>query len=68
MQFTRKHELVGLRVEIHPHYDLWMRGARYGTIHSVSVCGAVVRVKMDHPQVKRLARIKAGEYYNRGYA
>lgn len=24
--------LPGDRVEIAPHYDLWMRGARYGTV------------------------------------
>lgn len=23
---------IGQRVEIAPHFDLWMRGARYGTI------------------------------------
>jgi hypothetical protein len=25
-------EARNVRVEIHPGYDLWMRGARYGTI------------------------------------
>ena len=63
-KFTTKSPLVGKRVEIAPHYDLWMRGARHGVIHSVSVPRAtlaaqpdLVRLKMDHPQVKRLIRV-----------
>jgi hypothetical protein len=46
----------GTRVEIAPHLDLWMRGARYGTV--VSVKDGIARVRMDHPQVKVLAKIK----------
>lgn len=53
--------LIGHRVEIAPHYDLWMQGARFGTIKSFrrSVDGKsiIARIKMDHPQVKTLARI-----------
>lgn len=38
----------GDRVEIHPGTDLWMRGARYGTIVSLSLTtGDKVHVKMD---------------------
>lgn len=58
-------ELVGARIEIPVHYDLWMRGARYGTVVGLAWerNGAgekivkAIRVKMDHPQVKRLARV-----------
>ncbi len=32
---TRKHSDVGKRVEIPAHSDLWMRGARFGTIERV---------------------------------
>lgn len=48
------------RVELSPALDLWMRGARFGTVqreyankHGKRVCV----VKMDHPQVKRPVRI-----------
>lgn len=43
------------RVEISPHYDLWMMGAKYGTIKSIK--DGIAKIKMDHPQVKRLQRI-----------
>ena len=39
---------VGDRVEIHPATDLWMRGARYGTVVGRSLTPADrVRVKLD---------------------
>jgi len=39
---------VGDRVEIHPGTDLWMRGARYGTVIGISFTPADrVRVEMD---------------------
>lgn len=47
---------VGDRVEIHPSADLWMRGARFGTVTKV---GAVVSVRMDHPQVRNLFKAKS---------
>lgn len=43
----------GDRIELHPSCDLWMRGARYGTVKRVLSVGRLV-VKMDHPQVRRL--------------
>lgn len=43
---------VGSRVELHPGMDLWMRGAKYGTITSVRDGKPCVR--MDNPRVKRL--------------
>lgn len=49
--------LIGKRVEIPVYYGLWMRGAQYGVVTSVSKNAAHIRVRMDHPQVKRRARI-----------
>lgn len=43
---------VGTRVEIHPGCDLWMQGARFGTITGRTGDGRI-RVRMDHPQVKK---------------
>lgn len=37
---------IGDRVELHPGSDLWMRGARYGTVTHVSTRG-IVFVKVD---------------------
>jgi hypothetical protein len=37
---------VGDRVELHPGLDLWMRGARYGTVQSISTTG-ISRVRID---------------------
>ena len=42
-----------------PACDLWMRGARFGTIQGAEIDAhgrEVVIVRMDHPQVKRLQR------------
>lgn len=47
--------VVGARVEISPHFDLWMRGARFGVVRKIESSGIVV-VKMDHPQVRKLQR------------
>ena len=57
-------DMVGKRVEIPVHYDMWMRGARFGRVVGLSweygsgqkVIRAI-RVKMEHPQVKRLVKI-----------
>ncbi len=48
----------GQRVELHPGCDLWMRGARFGTVHSTAGCTVVV--KMDHPSVRKLQYLTAG--------
>jgi hypothetical protein len=37
---------TGTRVQIAPHYDLWMMGARYGTVTRQSTKGMVF-VKLD---------------------
>jgi hypothetical protein len=53
---------AGDRVELHPAHDLWMRGARYGTVERTSSTGSVVWVRVDkasarlywfHPQSLR---------------
>lgn len=45
---------VGDRIELHPGCDLWMRGARFGTVVAITSrkdkpCATV---KMDHPSVR----------------
>lgn len=46
---------VGDHVEISPHYDLWMRGARFGRIVKIhSTHGKPLAVvKMDHKGVRQ---------------
>lgn len=70
---TTKHPCVGKRVQIPAYCDLWMQGARFGTIARFikgrgSYLGAgdirgadTFVVRMDHPQVKRLARVIADD-------
>lgn len=70
---TTKHRAVGSRVEIPAYCDLWMRGARTGTVERVvegkgnyldprDPHGATLFcVRMDHPQVRRLARVIADD-------
>ena len=71
---TRKqHALVGRRVQIPAYTELWMQGARFGTITRVTLGkgsyldpkdprGAdIFTVRMDHPQVKRLVRVIADD-------
>jgi hypothetical protein len=64
--FTTKDQRIGKRVEIAPHYDLWMRGARFGTVKRVYLGDSVnprerLAIRMDHPQVKRLATVYADD-------
>jgi hypothetical protein len=49
--------LVGERIEIPVHFDLWMRGARFGRVTKHSVKNRCVYVKMDHSQVRRLVKL-----------
>jgi hypothetical protein len=58
------------RVEIPPYYDLWMQGARMGTVRKEFTGDDGVRyykVNMDHPQVKRLATVIAEDCVERNY-
>lgn len=70
---TKNHVCVGKRVEIPAYADLWMQGARHGTVARV-IPGAgsyaqagdtrgadIFVVEMDHPQVRRLARFVADD-------
>ena len=68
---TAKHARAGTRVQIPAYCDLWMQGARFGTIERVAVGrgsyldpkdprGATLYgVRMDHSGVKRLAWVAA---------
>jgi hypothetical protein len=46
MTFTMDDFKVGDRVEIHPATDLWMRGARFGTVTKIG--RKYVHVKLDN--------------------
>ncbi len=52
---------IGDRIEIPAHYDLWMRGARFGKItsfrHGKDGQSDYYLVQMDHPQVKRRLKL-----------
>lgn len=54
-------QFIGTRVEIPVHYDMWMRGARFGTVtgfrYGKDGVSDSLLVKMDHPQVKRRLRV-----------
>ena len=70
---TKNHACVGKRVQIPAYADLWMRGARFGTVERViegqgnyvqarDPRGATIFVvRMDHAQVKRLQRFIADD-------
>lgn len=46
---------TGSRVELSPACDLWMQGARFGTVRKIE--GGIAHVRMDHRQVRELQRI-----------
>lgn len=54
-------ELIGKRVEIPVHYDMWMRGARTGIVTSAQQgkngYSAFVRVKLDNNHTKKLLKV-----------
>lgn len=54
---TQARALIGKRVEIPVHYDIWVRGARFGVVSSIGKNGEFVRVKMDHPQVRGRVKV-----------
>lgn len=54
--------LIGKRIEIPVHYNLWMRGARYGTVtafRSSQTPGTsdYLTVRMDNPNVKKTLKL-----------
>lgn len=62
---TEPAQLVGKRIEIPVHSDMWMRGARFGVVTSwkrgaVGVADCAL-VKMDHPQAKRRFKLWRGD-------
>lgn len=70
---TKNHPCAGKRIQVPAYSDLWMRGARFGTVERViEGSGNYVQardprasdifvVRMDHPQVKRLHRFIADD-------
>jgi hypothetical protein len=52
---------IGQRIEIPVHYDLWMRGARFGTIRAFRNgkpgTSDYVLVRLEHPGVKKLLKL-----------
>ena len=60
----------GCRVEVHPGTDLWMMGARYGTVVGIAHRNgkALLRVQMDrigHGRPKLLAWEDIGRWLSR---
>ena len=67
VQGTTRHVFAGRRVEIPAHCDLWMRGARFGTVERVKEGkvnflqagdprgSTLIAVRMDYPKMERLA-------------
>ncbi len=66
---TAHNEFIGKRIEIPVHYDLWMRGARFGPVtafrHGRPGQSDYLLVKMDHSGVKRRFKLWRGDW---GYA
>lgn len=50
---------IGSRIELAPHCDLWMRGAKYGTVTRITGTddAARVHVRMDNPRVRKIQRL-----------
>jgi hypothetical protein len=52
------------RVEISPHFDLWMRGDRYGSLRKVDKKG-LAHIKMD--KTGKVLKLRAGDYTELGF-
>lgn len=54
-------DLIGKRVEIPVHYDMWLRGARFGVVTSYRPSrqgvSAYLSIKLDNPSVKRRLKV-----------
>lgn len=56
---------IGQRIEIPAHYDLWMRGARFGLVMAIRYNMEGQRyatVKMDHQQVRKLVKLPEADW------
>lgn len=53
--------VVGMRVELSPACDLWMQGARFGTIAKIAN-DWTISVRMDHPSVRKLQKFSDHTY------
>lgn len=58
---VHRHSIIGSRIQIPVHFDLWMRGAMYGVITSVrhgrNGHSDYVNVKMDNPRIRRRVKV-----------
>ncbi len=58
--------LVGKRVEIPVHYDMWMRGARFGRVtgwrKGKPGKSCYVMIKLDHPQARKAQKVWALDF------
>jgi len=70
---TKNHRSVGKRVQIPAYTDLWMRGARFGTVERF-IAGSrgyldphdpraadIFVIRMDHPAARKLVRVIADD-------
>ena len=53
------------RIEIPVHYDMWMRGARFGLVTSIGPGGEFIRVRLDAAPRRRLKVWRADLEYVR---
>jgi len=55
------HSLIGKRIEIPIHYDMWMQGARCGLVTAFRQGkpgqSAYVLVKTDHPSIRLAVKL-----------
>ncbi len=70
---TKNHVTVGKRVQIPAYADLWMQGARFGTVERfIAGKGSYLAandprgadifvIRMDHPQVRKPVRFIADD-------
>lgn len=54
---------IDCKVELHPGYDLWMQGARFGCVRMIK--DGIATVRIDHPQVKGLKQIPVKDLLRR---
>lgn len=56
---------IGRRVEIPVHYDMWMRGARFGKVvarrRGRPGYSDYLLVRLDHSQVRRCLKVWRGD-------
>ena len=48
---------IGDRVELHPAHDLWMRGARFGTVEKLGTKWVHVRLDMLPDRLRKIRSV-----------